>query len=57
VRDTFRPGARGEALLKHELGLVLAADHRVLDGVGAAKFLNRIVHYIENPAALMRKPQ
>jgi pyruvate dehydrogenase E2 component (dihydrolipoamide acetyltransferase) len=57
VRDTFRPGARGEPLLKRELGLVLAADHRVLDGVGAAKFLNRIVHYIENPAALMRKPQ
>jgi pyruvate dehydrogenase E2 component (dihydrolipoamide acetyltransferase) len=57
VRDTFRPGARGEPVLKRELGLVLAADHRVSDGVEAAKFLNRIVHHIENPVALMRKPQ
>jgi pyruvate/2-oxoglutarate dehydrogenase complex dihydrolipoamide acyltransferase (E2) component len=34
----------------------MAADHRVLDGVSAAKYLNRVVHYLENPALLLRKP-
>jgi pyruvate dehydrogenase E2 component (dihydrolipoamide acetyltransferase) len=56
VRELFRPGVHGEPSLKRELGLVMAADHRVLDGVSAAKYLNRVVHYLENPALLLRKP-
>ena len=57
VRELFRPGAHGEPSLKRELGLVMAADHRVLDGVSAAKYLNRVLHYLQNPALLLRKPQ
>lgn len=57
VREVFRPDANGAPALKREIGLVLAADHRVLDGVSAAAFLNRIVHYLEHPVLLMRAPQ
>jgi len=57
VRELFRPGAHGEPTLKRELGLVMAADHRVLDGVSAARYLNRVLHYLQNPALLLRKPQ
>lgn len=35
------------------MNLVLSADHRVVDGVAAAKFLQTLKHYLENPAALL----
>lgn len=52
VQDVFRPNACGVPVLRHELCLSLAADHRVLDGVAGAQLLNRIIHYIEHPAEL-----
>jgi pyruvate dehydrogenase E2 component (dihydrolipoamide acetyltransferase) len=54
VREVFRPGADGAPELRRELGLVLACDHRVLDGVRAAAFLNRIVAQLEKPLGLLR---
>jgi pyruvate dehydrogenase E2 component (dihydrolipoamide acetyltransferase) len=57
LRQVFRPDANGAPVLKHEIGLVLAADHRVFDGVSAATLLNRIIHYLERPALLMRVPR
>jgi pyruvate dehydrogenase E2 component (dihydrolipoamide acetyltransferase) len=56
VREVFRPGAEGAPELRRELGLVLACDHRVLDGVRAAGFLNRIIDYLEKPLRLLRAP-
>ncbi len=35
------------------MGLTLSADHRVIDGADAAKFLNRIKTLLENPALLL----
>jgi pyruvate/2-oxoglutarate dehydrogenase complex dihydrolipoamide acyltransferase (E2) component len=32
--------------------LTLAVDHRVMDGVPAAEFLDRIVELLERPAGL-----
>jgi pyruvate dehydrogenase E2 component (dihydrolipoamide acetyltransferase) len=57
VREVFRPDASGAPVLKHEIGLVLAADHRVFDGVSAAALLNRISHYLQRPVLLLRPPR
>jgi pyruvate dehydrogenase E2 component (dihydrolipoamide acetyltransferase) len=56
IRDVFRPDAEGRPALRRELGLVLAGDHRVLDGVRGAALLNRIVAYLEKPLRLLRAP-
>jgi pyruvate dehydrogenase E2 component (dihydrolipoamide acetyltransferase) len=53
VRELFRPDAAGQPALRREIGLVLSADHRVLDGVSALAFLKRIVGYLEQPLALL----
>jgi pyruvate dehydrogenase E2 component (dihydrolipoamide acetyltransferase) len=50
----FRPDAGGNPALRQEVTLVLAADHRVLDGAAAATFLARIVALLERPLALLR---
>ena len=36
-----------------QVSLTLSVDHRTIDGELGAKFLNRIVFYLQNPAALM----
>ena len=33
--------------------VTLSADHRVLDGADAAKFLKTVQKYLENPALLL----
>jgi pyruvate dehydrogenase E2 component (dihydrolipoamide acetyltransferase) len=53
VRGVFRPDEQEQPVLRREIGLVLSADHRVLDGVTALKFLKRIVGAIERPLALL----
>jgi len=35
------------------MNLILSADHRVLDGAEAAKFLKSIQKYLENPSLLL----
>jgi pyruvate dehydrogenase E2 component (dihydrolipoamide acetyltransferase) len=54
VREVFRPDAEGRPALRRELGLVLAADHRVFDGVSGLTLLNRIIGYLEAPIRLLR---
>lgn len=54
VREVFRPDAAGAPMLKRELGLVLSADHRILDGVTALSFLNRIMAELQRPLRLLR---
>jgi pyruvate dehydrogenase E2 component (dihydrolipoamide acetyltransferase) len=42
----------GEIVIRKILPLSLTFDHRVNDGAGAAKFLTRLVGYLEDPASL-----
>lgn len=53
VREVFRPDAAGQPVLQREIGLVLSADHRVLDGVAAAGVLQRIRHHLSRPLGLL----
>ncbi|RYG08962.1 MAG: 2-oxo acid dehydrogenase subunit E2, partial [Burkholderiales bacterium] len=53
VRELFRPDAAGQPKLHREIGLVLSADHRVLDGVAASAFLKRVRHHLSNPLGLL----
>ena len=53
LRKVFRPDAEGRPALRQELGLVLAADHRVFDGVSALQVLGRIIEYLESPERLL----
>lgn len=54
IRELFRPDAQGQPALRKEMGLVLAADHRLHDGAGALAFLNRIVDALQQPYQLLR---
>lgn len=36
-----------------QLSLILSADHRVVDGTLAARFISKVCHYLENPALLL----
>lgn len=53
VIQAFRPDAEGRPVLCDELGLVLAADHRLLDGVLGLEFLNKTASYLEQPLKLL----
>lgn len=53
VRGVFRPDAKDQPVLRRELGMVLSADHRVLDGVTALQFLKRIVTALERPVSFL----
>ena len=53
VRELFRPDAQGQPALRREIGLVLSADHRVHDGVGALAFLKRVVDHLQRPLGLL----
>jgi pyruvate dehydrogenase E2 component (dihydrolipoamide acetyltransferase) len=43
----------GQVIAGKVMNLTLAADHRVIDGVDAAIFLNTLKKLLENPAALL----
>jgi pyruvate dehydrogenase E2 component (dihydrolipoamide acetyltransferase) len=43
----------GQVVAGKKMGLVLSADHRVVDGAEAAKFLKSVQKYLENPALLL----
>jgi pyruvate dehydrogenase E2 component (dihydrolipoamide acetyltransferase) len=53
ISQAFRPDADGRPELRDEMGLVLACDHRILDGVSGLKFLNCVVAYLEQPMKLL----
>lgn len=53
VNRLFRPDAQGQPGLCEEMGLVLAADHRLLDGVAGLAFLNRVKTCLEEPLRLL----
>ncbi|MBO9354632.1 2-oxo acid dehydrogenase subunit E2 [Bordetella petrii] len=54
IREVFRPDAQGAPALKREMGVVLAADHRLHDGASALKFLNQVIELLQDPYRLLR---
>jgi pyruvate dehydrogenase E2 component (dihydrolipoamide acetyltransferase) len=54
IRPVFRPDPAGQPVLRQEMGLVLSCDHRVLDGVKAARFLDRVTTLLQQPLSLLR---
>lgn len=53
IRDVFRPDAEERPVLRREMGLVLAADHRLIDGVTGLIVLNRVIAHLRIPLSLM----
>ncbi len=53
VREVFRPNKKGKPVIRREMGMVLSADHRVLDGVSGLQFLKRVVAALEQPMGLL----
>lgn len=54
TRPVFRPDSNGQPSLRQELGLALSCDHRVLDGVSAARFLDAVTRFLQQPLLLLR---
>ncbi len=56
-RVAKRPTAfEGRVCLRETIHLTLAVDHRVMDGVPAAEFLDRIADFLERPFLLLCDP-
>lgn len=53
IRDVFRPDENGQPTIRREMGVVLSADHRVLDGVTGLKFLKRVAQALSQPMGLL----
>jgi pyruvate dehydrogenase E2 component (dihydrolipoamide acetyltransferase) len=43
----------GRVVIRPMMNLCLTADHRIVDGVMASRFLQRIVELVENPYLLL----
>ncbi len=56
IRSVFRPDAEGRPVLRREMGLVLSCDHRVFDGMRAARFLDAVVEALRHPIRSIRTP-
>lgn len=54
IRELFRPDAAGAPALRREMGLVLAADHRLHDGASGLRFLNKVIDLLQDPYRLLR---
>ncbi|NTG90879.1 2-oxo acid dehydrogenase subunit E2 [Agrobacterium rhizogenes] len=55
-QQAFRPDSTGQPSLRQEICLTLAADHRIIDGADAARFLQLVSHNLEEPLRLLRAP-
>ena len=53
TESLFRPDAHGQPVIKQELGLVLACDHRVLNGIDGARLLDAVITRLEDPLSLL----
>lgn len=53
IREVFRPDENGQPAIRREMGVVLSADHRVLDGVSGLKFLKLVVQALAQPMGMM----
>ncbi|KZD05501.1 dihydrolipoamide acetyltransferase family protein [Oceanibaculum pacificum] len=53
VERLFRPDAEGKPALRQEMTLTLSCDHRVYDGVLAARLLQAVAEALEAPHSLL----
>lgn len=53
TESLFRPDAAGQPVIRQELGLVLACDHRVLNGIDGARLLDAVIARLEDPLSLL----
>lgn len=53
VKAVFRPDDEGQPELRQEMGVVLSADHRIIDGVRGLKYLNIVRELLEQPVRLL----
>lgn len=53
IREVFRPDEQGQPAIHREMGMVLSADHRVLDGVSALSFFKHVVQGLAQPLNLL----
>ena len=53
IESVFRPDDDEAPVLRRELGLAMACDHRVHDGVRAAKLLSHLCGLLTDPAGLV----
>lgn len=53
THELFRPDAAGKPRLCKEIGLVVAADHRVHNGIDAARLLDAVITLLEDPLTLI----
>lgn len=44
---------KGQIVIGHTMKITLSSDHRIIDGAVAARFLQDLRHFIENPALLL----
>ena len=49
MKDTLYLDENGEVKSKKTMNLVLALDHRVVDGAAGAKFLTELADLLESP--------
>lgn len=45
--------ASGDIEVQHRMKMTLSSDHRVVDGMVGAKFLETLIEYLENPLMMM----
>ena len=53
VEQVFRPNSKGKPVLRREMTLTLSCDHRVYDGVLAARLLQAVAGALEAPHSLL----
>ena len=53
VRQVFVPGPQGQPVLRSEIKMTLSFDHRIVDGAPAARFLQDVAKYVENPVLML----
>jgi pyruvate dehydrogenase E2 component (dihydrolipoamide acetyltransferase) len=53
TESLFRPDADGQPVIRQELGLVLACDHRVFNGIDGARLLDAVIARLEDPLSLL----
>ncbi len=56
IREVFRPDENDQPVIRREMGMVLSADHRVLDGIAGLKFLKLVVQALSQPMGLLVAP-
>ena len=53
LRRVFVPDEDGNPVVRSEMKMTLSFDHRIVDGAPAARFLQDVKRYLENPVIML----